>query len=476
MKSLEFKRWIIAGLSFLLLGSLLLVAYVETTKHRADGRPAPVVNAENKPCVDCHRQRSPGVVHQWETSKHAENGIGCLTCHQAQPGDPDDFMHEGSRIATIVSPRDCSRCHEREFREQQASRHADAAHFVGSLDNFLGEIVEGSPAAVQGCQQCHGATVRVAADGRLDPQTWPNGGMGRINPDGTKGSCAACHYRHDFSLVIARSPETCGKCHMGPDHPQIEIYNESKHGVRFATYRDDMQAAMALQQWVVGVDYDQAPTCATCHMSATRNQPNTHDVGARISWTLRPVISTRLENWEERRESMLDVCKACHSPQWSQNYFVQFDAFVDLYNTKFAQPAQHIMDTLRQRSLITPTPFDEHIEWVFYELWHHEGRRGRHGAAMMGPDYVQWHGAYEVARNFYTEFIPEVRHLAPDLADEVMRMPQHSWTTGLSPEQRRQIVEFYRARYGAGPGGVSDQGGTPDAGPPMRVLTHDAGR
>jgi hypothetical protein len=30
---------------------------------------------------------------------------------------------------------------------------------------------------------------------------------------------------------------------------------------------------------------------------------------------------------------------------------------------------------------------------------HHEGRRARHGAAMMGADYTQWHGFYEVAQS-----------------------------------------------------------------------------
>ena len=27
----------------------------------------------------------------------------------------------------------------------------------------------------------------------MDPKTWPNTGIGRINPDGSEGSCSACH-------------------------------------------------------------------------------------------------------------------------------------------------------------------------------------------------------------------------------------------------------------------------------------------
>ena len=69
--------------------------------------------------------------------------------------------------------------------------------------------------------------------GVLDPATWPNTGIGRINPDGSEGACTACHARHQFSAEQARHPENCGRCHMGPDHPQKEIYEESKHGASF---------------------------------------------------------------------------------------------------------------------------------------------------------------------------------------------------------------------------------------------------
>jgi hypothetical protein len=44
-------------------------------------------------------------------------------------------------------------------------------------------------------------------------------------------------------------------------------------------------------------------------MSATSNQPVTHDVGDRISYTLRPAITIRLDNWEQRRAAMQDVCR-----------------------------------------------------------------------------------------------------------------------------------------------------------------------
>ena len=39
-----------------------------------------------------------------------------------------------------------------------------------------------SAAAVNGCWQCHGSKVKVLEDGELDPATYPNTGIGRINP------------------------------------------------------------------------------------------------------------------------------------------------------------------------------------------------------------------------------------------------------------------------------------------------------
>lgn len=407
----------------------------------------PSLSAETETCLGCHTNSMPATVAQWEDSKHYENSIGCFECHQANDGDADAMDHMGMTISVIVSPTDCARCHQDEVDQFMASHHASAAAFTGSLDNFLGEIVEGTAAAIQGCQQCHGSTVIVLEDGTLDPSTWPNTGVGRINPDGSNGSCTACHARHSFSKAQARRPENCGKCHMGPDHPQIEIYNESKHGIQFYAHVDDMN--LDSDQWVVGEDYYSAPTCATCHMSATSDLPVTHDVGDRISWTLRPPISTKLENWESRRDDMLNVCQACHNPQFTDNFFTQYDAVIDLYNTKFAEPGVEIMAWLKENGKITASPFDDHIEWIWFELWHHEGRRARHGASMMGPDFVQWHGFYEVAKHFYFELIPLARELgAGELIDQILTRPEHTWTQGLSPEEIEAQIEFYRSRYG----------------------------
>jgi hypothetical protein len=291
---------------------------------------------------------------------------------------------------------------------------------------------------------------------KLSRKSWPNSGIGRINPDGSKGACNACHTRHLFSKAQARQPEACSKCHLGPDHPQKEVYEESKHGNAYFTNKEKMN--LDSDSWVVGVDYSDASTCATCHMSATRNQKVTHDVGQRIAWNLRPAISERKENWQQRRSNMKDVCVSCHGDALVDGHFYQFDAFVNLYDEKFAKPSKRIMDLVRSNKLMEHSAsFSNNIEWTYWELWHHEGRRARHGAAMMGPDYTWWHGIYEVAKHFYFEYIPEAREYEnPEVnayIDSLLtKDPMHSWIDRNTDEIKKDIrsgalKEFYKALY-----------------------------
>ena len=488
--SLDQKQKIIIGLALFFMAALLIVAWVEGGRQRVVHAPDAVVTAENRACVDCHRVKSPGIVGQWEISTHAESGIGCLQCHKAKPGDLDGYDHEGSFIATIVSPTDCAKCHEKETAEFEASHHANAAQILGSLDNVLAEVVEGftrfdgegnkvetSAAAVSGCLQCHGSEVKVLADGKLDPATWPNTGIGRLNPDGSRGSCSACHLRHNFSRAQARAPENCGRCHLGHDHPQLEVYQESKHGIAFEANRTRFEPMMEEKHWIPGVDFEQGPTCTTCHMSETRNLPLTHDVGERISWTLRPPVSEKIDaaalaqnrqvkSWQDRRNDMRDVCQSCYGPEWVSNWYIQYDNLVNLYNDKFGRPSTDLYKLARSTGLLTDTEFDEELEFTYFFLWHHEGRRAWHGTAMMGPDYTQWHGMYEVAHRFYMEFTPQLRELiehnrggskagaARELQaklDEVLNSDHHKWFIGKMSSgelaARKAASDEFKKRY-----------------------------
>ena len=234
-------------------------------------------------------------------------------------------------------------------------------------------------------------------NGKLEPGTWPNGGIGRVNPDGSKGSCTACHTMHLFSIAESRKPETCGTCHMGPDHPHLEIFLESKHGVIYSSEKDKWNFDIPGNLW--DVKHYRAPTCATCHMSGIGKLEMTHDVGKRLSWVLRSPLSKKTDTWQVKRGEMKKVCLSCHSDAWVEGYYLQLDNAIVLYNEEYYKPVKKKLDELYALGLLTKQSFDEEIEFVWFEYWHHEGRRARMGAAMMGPDFAQWHGFYELAKN-----------------------------------------------------------------------------
>jgi len=414
------------------------------------------VSDQTAKCLGCHESGMPGLVLQWQSSTHWQSGVGCYECHKAKKGEPDAMQHNGFTIATIVSPRDCGVCHPKEAAEQEASHHAEAGNILNSKDGLLGQTVGGEPAVAVGCRQCHGSIVKVKKDGTLDSSTWPNTGIGRVNPDGSKGTCSACHTRHRFSKEQARKPDVCGKCHLGPDHPQKEVYEESKHGILFTAFEDKLN--MDRPKWVAGEDYYDAPTCSSCHISATPTKPVTHDVGERLSWNLRAPVSKRTEGWEKKLTNMKEVCSACHGAVFVEGFYTQLDNFVDLYNTKFAVPATEIRSMLIKEGVISKADFDDKIDWVYWELWHHEGRRARHGAAMSGPDYAWWLGIYHVAKHFYTELMPEAKEACekagkPEVYEKILAEyinddPRHVWfTQGFDPKRVEEIKMYYKKRY-----------------------------
>jgi len=478
------KRFLMMSATWMFLLLILsLGAYGETKSSLPKE-----LSVESKKCVECHSSTTATIYQQWGNSKHYRANVGCYECHESKKGAKGAFEHNGFFISVIVSPLDCARCHGKEAEEFMNSHHSKAGRITGSLDNIVADLAEGnnamktpafpkgvSAASVNGCWQCHGTEVKVDPDGKLDPATWPNTGIGRLNPDGSEGSCSACHQRHEFSVAQARQPENCGKCHLGPDHPQTEIYNESKHGINYRANREKMN--LESSKWIVGEDYSAAPTCATCHMSATKDMPVTHNVGLRIKWNNRPA-QLKLANetdkqWnlpsaaitgDMREENMKKVCAACHNINFINSFYVQYNAELQLYSEKFAKPGEKLFNkataVLKAIEGQEYAGFAHKIDYTWFELWHHEGRRARHGASMMAPDYTQWHGNYELAKNFYGEYIPEIKEVielgkksgkpeAQKLAGEldtllveVLNSPNHQWSIGKeNPEAKAERMK-----------------------------------
>jgi len=368
------------------------------------------ISEDAKECIECHAKESRGIVADWASSRHAHANVTCLDCHTAGPADidvsKDHFEYDKTAISAIVSPKDCSRCHPSEAAEFARSKHANTREIMWKLDPWLKQGLNSDIERITGCYYCHGTEVKIK-NGQFDKNTWPNVGIGRINPDGSKGSCSSCHTRHKFSVAEARKPEACGQCHLGPDHPQIEIYEESKHGAIYHAEGQSWNWNAAPGMWTPGVDY-RTPTCSVCHMSGINGLPTSHDVTERLAWETQAPLTIRpnefkpfpaKNDWKIERQKMEKVCLACHSEDWTKGHFANFDAAVANYNDVYYKPMKKLMDELYQKKLLSKDKaLDEIIEIDMYELWHHEGRRARFGAAMMAPDYAWWHGFYEMKK------------------------------------------------------------------------------
>ena len=296
-------------------------------------------------CIDCHTTFQPGIVADWQKSRHAaatpaqamqvealalkvsnrdvpENlrntAVGCAECHMLRPDEhADTFEHNGYEIHIVVSPKDCSTCHNVEADQYAGNLMAHAyknlagnALYQKLQRSILGKTArdhgrigfepENDMTRAEGCYYCHGTVLEVTGTETRDTETagelnfpvikgWPNQGVGRINPDGSPGACTPCHTRHTFSIETARKPYTCKECHVGPDVPVYKIYSSSKHGNLFETHKGEWNFKAV--PWTIGKDFT-APTCAGCHISLLVNSEGevvsqrSHRFNDRLPWRL----------------------------------------------------------------------------------------------------------------------------------------------------------------------------------------------
>jgi hypothetical protein len=352
---------------------------------------AAFVRATGK-CAACHVQQQYSVVHEYEMSVHAQKGVNCLDCHQTAEGQQKKD-HHGFVISTKLTAGNCRSCHEPIYQEFLRSRHAAPswAAVFGQEALTPAQVefseryqpgaarrpahpltaIEGPSATTSGCAQCHS--------------------VGRPNDDGTIGTCTACHTRHTASVAIARLPKTCGQCHLGPDHSQLEIYEESKHGVMFHAQENQLRLDAPPKTLTTRDMF--VPTCATCHMSGINGQKVTHDPSERLSYYLADPITKARPNHDRAQLAMKQVCLQCHTPPLVDRVYVEAEKVVASTNER-VRAASEIMTALRKDGILTGAPFTHPLDFVYFDLWHYDGRTSKHGAFMGGADFVQWHGNY----------------------------------------------------------------------------------
>ena len=228
----------------------------------------------------------------------AKVAVGCAECHTMNPEKhKDTFEHNGYSVHVVVTPGDCAACHPKEVEQYGGNlmSHAygnlqgnslyrslvDSTNGLLTFENMKLTQTKSDPQMdADACLYCHGTKVEVKGfktretpDGEMDFPVltgWPNRGVGRINPDGTKGSCTACHTRHGFSMAMARKPYTCSECHKGPDVPAYKVYNVSKHGNIFAALGSGWQYDAL--PWTLGKDFWHRPALSATSVGWLRRR------------------------------------------------------------------------------------------------------------------------------------------------------------------------------------------------------------
>jgi hypothetical protein len=135
------------------------------------------------------------------------------------------------------------------------------------------------------------------------------------------------------------------------------------------------------------------PTCATCHMSGINGLKVTHDPSDRLSYYLADAITKPRPNKEHAQAAMKQVCNQCHARTLIDRVYTEAEAVVANTNAQ-VQAASDIMASLKKDGILNTPPFSQPIDFVYFDLWHYDGRTSKHGAFMGGADFVQWHGNY----------------------------------------------------------------------------------
>jgi hypothetical protein len=325
---------------------------------------------------------------------------------------------------------------------------------TGSHSLKDGEITIQNPdpeTLADACLHCHGTQVRVK---RLETREtehgdmvfpvlsgWPSQGVGRINPDGSKGSCSACHTRHQFAIEMARKPHTCSQCHKGPDVPAYKVYEVSKHGNIYESLGKGWNFSSV--PWNPGKDFT-APTCAACQVSLVASEDGrvlaerTHRMNDRLPWRIFGLIYahphprspdtslirnkaglplpteltgepaaahliTRKEQ-RERRDAMQKVCFSCHSEKWVEGHFARFEHTLAESNRMTLAATRILLSAYEKGAARGPAQqdslFNEAIEKKWIEQWLFYANSTRYASAMGGADYgVFANGRWSMSKN-----------------------------------------------------------------------------
>ncbi len=391
--------------------------------------------ASTEDCVECHKGINPGIVSDWELSRHGEMGMKCNVCHGDAHVSADDVAE-----VNLPTPDTCAKCHSKQHKEYMAGKHSKAWAAMHAMSSVHLEATAPTE-DMKGCGGCHKIGLKTENE------------IASLKADGYGygvASCDACHTRHLFSAAEAREPQACRTCHTGSGYPQWEMYSSSKHGVRYLLKQNGVLPESAA-----------APTCQTCHM-----QDGNHEV--RTSWSY---LAVRLplpedevwaqdqvtvlqglgildpegnptsvldsvknadvarfteEAWQRERDKMLGTCVDCHSSNFAEAELEKGDDMIRAADRLMAQAILEVAALYQDGILEKPDNYDyaypdllayddasTPIERTLSEMYLKHRMRAIHGTFHANPDYALCRGWNEMVKD-----LTEIKEMAKELREK----------------------------------------------------------
>ncbi len=356
-------------------------------------------------CITCHKKITPGIVQQWEESKHSKNDVDCSVCHGEHSGLKD------IEKLKMPTPETCANCHEERVKEFKKGKHALGWIAMKAMPMVIHQPIQvAGEKGFKGCSGCHKIGLKSEEEIK-EGKFWY----------GT-GSCDACHTRHKFSVEEARDPRACRTCHMGFDHPQWEMWSTSKHGTI----------------WEIEGNTGRAPTCQMCHMPDGNHAVMTAwgFLGLRVPeddkewWKDRVTILQALgvldengnpaerfsavklakvarltkEEWQAERDKMIKICSNCHSERFAKEQMESSDKILKEADKTMAEAIKIVRELYDKGILKKPANWKfapdllqfyeakTSMEQELYVMFLEYRMRTFQGAFHMNPDYMHWYG------------------------------------------------------------------------------------
>lgn len=409
------------------------------------GQTAPGISAvqsdDSKSCLECHSRLTPGIVVDWQLSKHSYNDVGCAKCHGTGHNSMTDIPNAGMAL-----PGTCAECHQPQVEQFSKGKHSLAWAAMKAMPNAHWQPmaqIEGT----KGCGGCH--RVGLKTEGEVNELVRKGAGFG-------VSSCDVCHSRHLFSADEARSPQACRTCHMGPDHPQWEMYSSSKHGVRFLLKQSRM-----LPEEVA------APTCQSCHFREGNHANRTAwgyfavrmplpedeqwakdrstilqglgvlDPSGKTIPRFEAVQSADMirvtdEDWQAERDQMTKVCNDCHSINFARAALEKADLVVRESDRLMAEGIR-IVAGLYQEGILKKPDINSYafpdvlalhdastvIEQKLFQMLHEYRMSAFQGAFHANSAYCFWYGLSAMQRG-----LAEIKEKASEMTERKSNVQQ----------------------------------------------------